>query len=205
MEVTKMKRTFSLALLIAAIGALTAASARAGDVHDHEHGDITVGHSGAGVLAVEYDFDEPTILESVNGLLNGWAGDEPGFAHLEADEPAEDFFTLADGANIVFEIVSIDDALIGNPLTDGLNAPGEQLVLGDYELHQHVDWLIDSDDPDFDPLQTVWTVEFKLLDTGTTNYGESSTYTWDLTNVPEPATGMLMLLGCAALRRRRRN
>ncbi|MCB9850422.1 MAG: PEP-CTERM sorting domain-containing protein [Phycisphaerales bacterium] len=197
-----MKRFAYMTMLLAAL--MPVSAALAGGEEEHEHDDITVGHSGAGQLKVEFDFSGASELTPVSGLLNGWAGDEPGFAHLEADEPGEDFFTLATGANILFEVVSIDDALVGNPLTDAIDTAGDQLLLGDEELHKHIDWLINSDDPSFDPLQTVWTVQFKLLDTGATSYDESEVYTWNLTNVPEPATAMLMLVGCAAICRKRR-
>lgn len=189
--------------IVAVLTAIFPLAAQAGVDHHHE-GDIVVGRTGANVLSVEFDFDEPTVLAPVSGLLNGWAGDEPGFDHLEADEPAEDFYMLAPGASVVFELLSIDPALVGNPLTDPLDSPGDSFVLGDHELHQHIDWLIDADSPSFNPAQTEWSVMFRLSDAGATGYGDSEIYTWRFTNVPEPATAALLLAGAVALVRRRR-
>jgi hypothetical protein len=196
-----MKRMILLGVVLAVA---TGPAALAGG-HGHEHEDIIVGRSNAGVLGVEYDFDEASVLPPVSGVLNGWAGDDPGFSHLEVDEPGEDFYMLGAGANIVFEIVDIDPALVGNPLTDSLDAIGDQFTLGDEELHSHIDWLINSDDPAFDPLQTLWEVDFKLVDTGSTNYGASPVYTWGFTNVPEPTAAILMLAGCTLIGMRRKS
>lgn len=196
-----MKHRIFGAMLIALVGGSMTLPARADVPVDI---DIAVGHTAAGGLAALYDFGTPTPLDPVSGLFNGWAGDEPGFDHVEADAPGDDLYTLEPGADIVFEIVSIDDALIGNPLTDALDQTGEQLVLGDETLHRHIEWLINADDPTFDPLQSVWDISFKLIDTGSTSYADSPVYTWTMTPAPEPATATLLLAGCVALIRRRR-
>ncbi len=184
--------------LTCAVGAFWPTTTRA---DDHHH-DVVVGRTSANQLAVEYDFAEMVQLPPVSGLFNGWAGDDPGFGHLEADEPAEDFYTLGAGAGIYFEVVAFDAALIGNPLTDALDVPGEQTLLGDDSLHEHIDWLIDSDHAGFDPLQTVWNAQFRLVDLGGL-YTPSDVYTLRFTNVPEPATAALLALGAIALVRRR--
>lgn len=197
-----MKRLLNV-IAVAALTAVFPLTAQAGDDQHHE-GDIVVGRTGANTLTVEYNFPAPTVLTPVSGLLNGWAGDEPGFDHLEADEPDEDIYTLAPGVRVVFELVSIDPALVGNPLTEPLDSPGDTLLLGDHELHQHIDWLIDSDGPSFNPVQTEWSVMFRLSDSGTTGYSDSEVYSWHFTNVPEPATVGLLLVGAVAFVRRRR-
>lgn len=199
-----MKRNTRIIVALAAT-AIAFSSAPAWAHEGHE--DIIVGRTSGNQLTVEFDgFGETHELAPVNGLFNGWAGDDPGFAHLEADEPVEDFYTLQSGADIYLEIVSIDTALRGNPLTDDLDVAGEQALLGGYELHEHIDWLIDSDDAGFDPLQTQWDVSFKLVDMGaTTNYSDSDIYTLSFTNVPEPASVVLLAVGgLAAIRRRTR-
>jgi hypothetical protein len=171
--------------------------------HDHEHEDIIIGHKSSGQLAAEFEWDEVHELPAVSNLLNGWFGDEPGFAALEADEPAEDFFVLEPGASIWLEVVDFDPAFYGNPLTDALHAPGEQVLLGDHATHEHVDWFIDADDPAYDPIQDVWEADFKLVDTGATSYTASEVYTLRFT-VPEPGTLLLAAFGGVAVLLRRR-
>ena len=53
-------------------------------VGDHVHEDVIVGRTAARQLAVEYDFAEDIVLPPVNGVLVGWAGDDPGFARVFA-------------------------------------------------------------------------------------------------------------------------
>lgn len=174
--------------------------------HQHE-GDVVIGRSGSGQLKLEADLDHVRVLEDVNGLLNGWAGDEPGFEALLEDEPDEGFYRLASGAQIWLEGISLDPALkVHNPLNPSLliDSPGDQLFLGDHELHDHVIWHVDSLDTGFNPLQTVWYGTFKLVDKGTTAYADSDPFTLGFTNVPEPGTlGLLFMGSLAALRRRR--
>jgi len=67
--------------------------------HQHE-GDVIIGRSGSGRLLFEANLNEIRPLEAVNGLLKGWAGDEPGFEALMEDEPDEGFYRLAAGARI---------------------------------------------------------------------------------------------------------
>lgn len=161
--------------------------------HDHDHEDLVVGQTGAGQLAIEFaHFDETHVLPPVSGLVNGWCGDHPGFAHLHEDEPAEDFFTLPDGVEVTLEIVTIDAGLTLNPLTDALDAPGETLVLGGDHLHTHVDFCIDESAT---PELQNYSVTFRLLDTGTTGLSASANY--ELSFVPEPTA--LSMLGVALL------
>ena len=174
--------------------------------HQHE-GDVIIGRSGSGRLLFEANLNEIRPLEAVNGLLKGWAGDEPGFEALMEDEPDEGFYRLAPGARIWLEAISLDPALKAhNPLNPLLvvDSPGDQLFLGDHELHEHVIWHVDSLDAGHNPLQTVWYGTFKLVDKGTTAYADSDPFTLGFTNVPEPGTLGLMFLGSWAAFRRRR-
>ena len=61
---------------------------------------------------------------------------------------------------------------------------------------------IDADHAAFDSLETQWDVSFKLVDRGTTLYADSAVFTLSFTNVPEPATGVLLIVGAITLRRR---
>jgi hypothetical protein len=199
-------------LIVALIVGLTAMTALA--QHQHE-GDFIVGVTGvdkasATTLAFEapeeVEHGDDILLSPVSGLLNGWTGTDPGFEHLEADEPAEDFYQLLSGASIRLEIISIDPGL--KVWESGLgtlaDAAGESILLGDEELHSHATWHLDSD-----VLGAGWTGTlsgtFKLVDTGSTGYSDSEQFTMHFTNVPEPATlGLLALGGAAMIARRRR-
>ena len=194
------KSTMYVAVALTAMLATTALA----QPHGHE-GDLIVGRTGSGQLAIEGDFDEAHLLTPVSGLIHGWTGDEPGFDHLELDEPDENFYTLEDGASIYFEVVAFEPAFKAWKAGAGpYMLPGDTVLLGDEHVHGHLDWHIDSMDPAFDPLQTEWQATFRLIDTGNTTYLPSESYTLTFTNVPEPATGLVLLLGGAALIGRRR-
>jgi hypothetical protein len=173
----------------------------------HEHEDLVVGRTGSGQLEIEFaHWAGEHALPPASGLVNGYAGDHPGFAHLEADEPAEDFYTLADGADIWFEVVSFETAFkvydggfAGGPY----QSPGDLAQLGGDHLHTHLEWVIDADDAGFDPLDSPWQATFKLVDQGTTQYADSPEYT--LTFTPEPGVATLIGLGGLMLARRRQS
>jgi len=170
----------------------------------HE-GDIIVGRTDAGQLKVEFDFAPLLPLPAVSGPINGFSDSEPGFDHLEANEPAEDFYVLAPGAEVYFEIVSFEDAfqVWGAGFSSGphLN-PGEHVLLGDELLHSHVIWHVNSDDPAYDPLDSPWDATFRLVDLGTTGYAPSEAYTARF--VPEPSTAALLGVALVGVLRRRR-
>ena len=199
-----MKRAILLSLSSCVLFGMAAAPVLG--QHQHE-GDVIIGRSTSSQLLIEADLDEIRPLEAVNGLLKGWAGEEPGFEALMEDEPDEGFYRLAPGAQIWLEAISLDPALkVHNPLNPLLviDSPGDQLFLGDHELHDHVIWHVDSLDAGFNPLQTVWYGTFKLVDKGTTAYADSDPFTLGFTNVPEPGTlGLLFLGSWAAFRRRK--
>ncbi|MFG0241641.1 MAG: hypothetical protein ACF8R9_02520 [Phycisphaerales bacterium JB054] len=191
----------SVCVLLAAGLAATPAAAQ----HDHG-GDYVVAVDASGALAIEGDFDEPRELPAFNqNGINGWFGDDPGFASLDEDEPDEGLYMLGGGAEIYFELVSIDPAAkVYSPLFDTVN-PGESFLLGGSDLHEHAFWHIDSDDAAFDPNQTVWNVSWRVIDLGSTGYADSDVFTTQLTNVPAPGVltlaGGLSVLGMARRRR----
>lgn len=168
--------------------------------------DFVIGVTGSGMLAVEGHFDEAHLLPefSDNGIF-GWFGSQPGFASLDHDEPDEDFFMLAAGVDVHFELIATDPAFKVYTHNFDLLTPGDTFSLGGPDIHRHAFWHIDSNDPAFDPNQTIWNVSWRMIDLGTTGYADSVVYTSQFTNVPAPGVLSLAaagLLGMASRRRR---
>ncbi len=171
---------------------------------DHAHEDIVVGVSGTGQLKVEFDhWDEAHELDYVDGVIEGYLGHAPGFGHLETPEPAEDFYPLADGVTVYFEIISFESAFQawGAGMSGPYSTPGDQLLLGDEMLHEHLHWHIDTTHPLYEEANMPFSAQFRLVDLGSTNYLPSETY--ELMFAPEPTTAVMLSLSLLALRRRR--
>lgn len=150
-------------------------------------GDVWVGRSDAGQLKIAgFPVANDAIpLAPSEGLFNGWTDTEPGFDRILTDDPANDLFTLEAGAQISIVVVAIDDALRAiKPVTfEILDDPGDQTLLGNENLHIHLTWHINSDDPEFDPGQYLWNATFKLIDTGSTGYADSDPFTMHFMNI----------------------
>jgi len=174
--------------------------------HVHK-GDIVVGRTPEGQLAVEVPAEEFHELPPVSFSLMGWANNEPGFMTLKADEPKEDYYTLEQGAVIHLELVSIDRALkvwnVG--FSSVLAEPGQSFILGASEFDFHPTYHIDLSDPAFDPERELYSATFRILDSGETGYTASEAFTLSFSPVPEPATFLLLALGAwgSAVRSRR--
>ena len=150
--------------------------------HEDEHGhadDAVIGFTvcvdAGNRLGVDLDGDEVFVLPDVDGVLGGWAGDEPGFNTLEEDEPDEGFFAIAAGANVVLEIVSISPGFKAHTpgFADILDESGDTWDMGAAPFDTHPEWHIDPDDPGYDDHDEIWTVTVRLLDTGSTGYRPS--------------------------------
>jgi hypothetical protein len=205
-----MKRSYLFSVNLMAVAGLSSSAM----AQEHE-GDFIVGVSGAGQLKFEFDADILAGIENVElpmslaPALSGWLGEEPGFDHLEAAEPLEDFYPLVAGADIKFVGVDLDDALfvrapsVGLPVAISPTPTLGMLALGDELLHTHAVWHIDSSAPGYDSLQDVWYGTFMFVDMGTTGYGQSDPFTIGFVPVPEPMTAGMLGVGLVLMRRRR--
>ncbi len=172
---------------IAASSLMLASLSIAPAAHAQHAGDVWVGRSDAGQLKIAgFDVAHNAIPLAPSGMLfNGWADNDPGFDRVLTDDPASDLFTLDAGAQISIVVVEIDDAFRGiKPVTfEILDGPGDQVLLGNENLHIHLTWHINSDDPLFDPAQYLWNATFKLIDTGSTGYADSEPFTMHFVNI----------------------
>jgi len=168
-------------------------------------GDILVGRTAAGQLAIEADLDEAILLEPVSGLLRGWTGAEPGYDTLQADEPEEDLFQLAAGANIFLEIIEVDEGLKfwAAAFAALADEAGERVPLGGSSLHTHTTFHIDSDVVGTGFLGTL-AATLRLVDTGSTGYADSEPFVMTFTNIPEPGSALLALAASGFVLMRRR-
>jgi hypothetical protein len=195
-----MKRRIDGGLTWAAlVGLICAAapSALAGDGHGKkEEGELVIGRTESGQLAFEFEAGRRQ-LPPVFGLLEGWAGDEPGVASLAKDEPKHGLFALDAGASIALEVITFDPAFRG--LTPGFASifrnPGDTWLLGAVPFDEHPYWHIDASDPAFDALETEWQAAFRFVDMGSTGYSPSDALTLQFTNIPEPASLFLLIVG----------
>lgn len=119
------------------------------------------------------------VLSPITGFFEGWSGEAPGFDAIETESPADDTYELSQGADVWLDIVAIDPAfvVIVAPSYEILDSAGQSAHLGDYQLHKHLIWLIDSTSPSFDPTQCTWRVTFRLRDAGRTAYAPSVPFT----------------------------
>ncbi len=148
--------------------------------------DIWVGASGGGQLKrAGLDVDATiVVLPPSSGALLGWADNEPGFDRVTVDDPVNDLYRLGSGALIWLEVVQLDEAFrVIDASFNVFDQPGEQMLLGDHNLHVHPIWHINSQDAAFEPLRTLWRATFRLVDTGSTGYADSVDFTIRFGNV----------------------
>jgi len=209
-----------LSYCVYAFGVVIPLAASIVQAQDHEHeGDFVIGATGSGQLAFEFDEDIlsgaelielPPISPPTPGVFEGWSLDEPGFDHLQDDEPAEDFYVLQPGADIQLVGIDLDSALyvrssgLGSPVAISPSPLLGSLTLGDEELHTHAVWHVDSLSPSFNSLQTEWQGTFKFHDFGTTGYADSEPFTLTFAIVPEPVSAGFLATGFMLMLRRRR-
>ncbi len=163
----------------------------ASPVHAQHAGDLWIGRSSettgkqlkVAVAIGGFDPFDPfhnlAVLAPSSGFFEGWSSDSPGFDAIRTQSPPDDTYTLAPGADIWLDIISIDPAfaIVVPPNYDILDAPGQSARLGNSQLHKHLIWLIDSTSPGFDPAQCTWHATFRLRDAGSTGYAPSTPFT----------------------------
>jgi len=182
--------------------------------HDHEHhhheGDIVIGRTALGQLAIEADLDHAFPLAPVATLIQGWSGHAPGFEALHEDEPDEGFFTLPSGADVLIEVLGIDPGLRiwAHDFSAFADQPGQTLPLGGADLHRHAIWHIDSTNPAIgDDWLGTRAAALRLLDAGSSMLSASDPFRLTFAVIPEPSSAALLLLAAPAVllacRRRR--
>jgi hypothetical protein len=173
--------------ILAYVTALTTGSARG-----QHQGDVWIGVTPGGQLAVStYGFvpaDNYAALDPVDGLIKGWSDSDPGFDRVVA---VPDVDPLASGAAIWLEVVSADPAFqVIDDAFQFLHDPGDDTLLGGSNLHEHLTWHINNQDPAFDPTQCVWHATFVLRDDGTTGYATSEPLEFSFSTEPVRAAGI---------------
>ena len=158
----------------------------------HE-GDVWIGQTASHRLARGgFDPESQLIyLPPSDGVLHGWADNRPGFDRVLNPLPDRDLYPLDPGADIYLEITAIDRAfrLIDTSFRI-YDEPGEAARLGDQNLHTHLIFHINSDDPLFDPDACIYEANFVLRDDGAAQHQTSSPFTMLFTNVAvEPLQG----------------
>ncbi len=160
---------------------ITASALPAVAQHD---GDLAVGRSATDQLKLKpYDAEHPCFDPEVGvGILtevaDSYRSVDPGFdANFDAD-PDLDFYQLEPGAEIyLVAYEDMDPAFHVEYQGQRIDFTGDDIALGSSALHRHVRFIVDQTDPDFDPLRTLWTGTFLLLDDGTTGYADSAPFT----------------------------
>lgn len=153
-----------------------------------QHGtDLWLGRTSAGQLVFSPNGLTPGSvyhpLDPVNTFLHGWSDNDPGFDHVAASGGG--ILPLQSGAEIWLEVVSIDVPLfIIDNAFNVLEFPDDATELGGADLHEHLTWFIDADDPRLNQDQCVWEAILTLRDAGSTRYRTTAPFTLLFTNVP---------------------
>ncbi len=173
-----MKRYVSWSFLIVTVVNLRAVIAQ-------HNTDLWIGNGGGRLAWSPAGFRPGSVyhpLSRVNTFIRGWSANNPGFDRATA--PFGGVAPLVSPVHVWLEVVSLDPALlvIDNSF-NVLEFPGDRAHLGGANLHVHLTWFIDEDDPRFDPEQCVWQGTFRLVDTGS-GLAASQPFTLLFSNVP---------------------
>jgi hypothetical protein len=111
--------------------------------------EMNVGHSAAGQLKVQVDFEQPLGLPvSVFPGSPGYATGEVGFHSAPSDDPANDFFQLSPAPDLRFILVAKDPEIeVWNDHGSAYMAVGESFFCGTAPFDTHPLWNLVSGRP----------------------------------------------------------
>ncbi len=161
------------AICVAAIAIGVAGSVIAGG---SQHRDIFVGKTKASalsngeVLSLRDENDAVLFLSEVDGILKGWADNNPGWNAADGSAAGEE--PMSQGAQLFFEVSGFDGAFKAyDQVFNILHDDGDMGELGGHDLHVHYTWHVDTQDAEFDADRVGWTGAYEIVDLGTTEYG----------------------------------
>ena len=150
-------------------------------------GDVGVGVSAAGQLKCKpFDpnsvpcFDPSVAIATLTfyPASTSWRTSTPGFDANFGDDPAHDYYAMTND-NAVIDLVAHADmqsALRVNYQSQTIVHAGDYITLGSDILHRHPVFIVDANDPAYDPLQTMWSGTFTFRD-DISGYAESAPFT----------------------------
>lgn len=190
--------------IVGAVAIAAAVMSLTGPAAAHE-GMMHIGRSSAGQLVItDFDFDDLFTLPPAMAPLAGWAGEEPMFKGVDADDPAADVYALDAAAKVSVEVILFSPGLKlwNHDLSVQVSQPGQLLSLGSLPFEDHTHWHLDAADPAFDPSAGEWSAAFRIVDAGTSAYTPSTEHALRLT-IPAPASAGLLAAALLTGRRRR--
>lgn len=162
--------------------------------------DVEVGVRMGALDVAPFDFGAVVLQAFANSPIpflpdSGWIGDNPGWA--SPPELRGDLQPLPPGASVDVELISLSPALrMFDPAGGAEILPGGVFHLGGPEFDSHPLWVIDANDPEFNPAMTAWAAAWRLIDAGSTQLNPSGAYDFVFA-IPEPSG--CALAGFAAL------
>ncbi len=161
--------------------------------------ELQVGRTSDNQLALHMDGGPPFFLpQSQFRGFDGYAAAEPGFVSNEDVDPDNNFFPLLAGVDLEFELVAAEPHIqVWNDTGSAPMIVGERYTIGGQLFHNHPIWHSPDGTPNVE-----YTLQIRLVDLSG-QLSDSPVYSIGFIPTPEPAAGLLLVLGAAwALRRR---
>jgi|GEM_PF-1391571 len=154
-------------------------------------GDIGVGRNSARQLMIRpYDPNDTPCFDPNEGIgllvpvpdppapPTSFRSTSPGFDANFPPAPEWDYWPLEYGASIrLVAAADMTPAFHVKYSTQTIRHAGDWITLGSYVLHRHPVFIVDCNDPTYDPIRTLWWGTFVLQDVGSTGYTESAPFT----------------------------